>query len=511
MRENLQRLTGPALAILLGIQAGCGGQAPAEPSAEGERLSALLPALMQEAGIPGLSIAVISDGEIAWTGAFGVADAESGEPVTEATLFEAASLSKPLFAYAVLRLVERGELDLDRPLHELLEYERFGGAERARALTARLVLSHQTGLPNWGGEVLEFGFEPGERFGYSGEGYVYLQRVLEARTGLTLEELARREVFEPLGMDDSRFAWQEGESFPLARGHDEGGTAQTRNPPEPGAASSLHTTASDFAKFVCALLQARGLEQASVDAAFTPAVMLRGDERGSERAAEIAGKIGWGLGWGVQEAGAGRIVWHWGDNDVFRGFVALDPGARRGVVYFANSSNGLAIARRVIEEVVGDMEPAFVLLDYSQSDEPGWAERRRGSMAAAAGDYPEAIGHFERALALAPDDEETRQRIEWLRDLVRIAAAPVTVPAERLRRYAGSYGPRKLRLESSSLVYQRDGRDAYRLLPLGDDIFALESMTDFRIRIETDETGRPVKLLGLYLGGDSDESPRDPD
>lgn len=81
------------------------------------------------------------------------------------TLFEAAFLSRPVFATIVLRLAERGKLDLDRPLHELLPYERISHDPRSRRLTARLVLSHQTGLPNWGPpEKLEFRFEPGESF-----------------------------------------------------------------------------------------------------------------------------------------------------------------------------------------------------------------------------------------------------------------------------------------------------------------------------------------------------------
>lgn len=503
-------LTSLVLALALVLN-GCGAtDGPESRSGSvAHPLAGEIPGIMERAGIPGLSIAVVEDGEIAWTGAFGVADARSGEPVTEETVFEAASLSKPVFAYAVLRLAERGELDLDRSLWELLEYERFGGVERARALTPRLVLSHQTGLPNWGGEVLEFGFEPGSRFGYSGEGYLYLQRTLEAQTGLTLDELVAREVFEPLGMEDSRFTWPEDEVFALAIGHDQAGEASVRNIPEPNAAGSLHTTARDYAAFMVALLEGRGLAPSTLDEAFAPAVRMRGDERGDEIAPEIAGQVGWGLGWGVQEAGGERIVWHWGDNGTFRAFVAMRPGTRSGAVYFANSSNGLAVAREIVESVVGDMAPTFAWLGYDQMSDPGWSERREGFLAENAGELRTAIAWFERALEARPGDEVTARRVEWLRELIEIRESPVSVPEERLRGYVGSYGPRNLRLEGSELVYQRDGRDPYRLHALSEDTFALDGMVDFRIQVVTDDGGHPTALRGLYVNGDTDESPRD--
>jgi CubicO group peptidase (beta-lactamase class C family) len=474
-----------------------------------------LEALMVRVGIPGLTIAVLEGGELVRDDVFGVESVETGEPVTSETLFEAASLSKPVFAYMVLRMVERGDLELDQPLHEILEYERFAGDPRALQLTPRLVLSHQTGLPNWGRDPLEFLAEPGERFGYSGEGYLYLQKCLEKMTGKTLDELARREVFGPLGMTRSRFSWTEEERpTRLAIGHDQAGTPRRRNPPEANAAGSLHTTAGDYARFLAALLAADGLEPETLRAAFEPAVRMTGDERGSPQAGKIAGKLGWGLGWGVQKAAPGgeplRTLWHWGDNDTFLAFVALVPAAGSGVVYFTNSSNGLAVARQIVERFVGDMEPTFAWLGYAQSDDPGWAERRDGHVAERSGDYPTAVKHFTQALELDPDDEETARRVEWLGELIRVEKEPVQVSVELLELYGGSYGPRKLRQEGGKLMYQRDGRDPYQLIPLSEDTFALEGMANFRIRVDTDEKGRPVKLIGLYVNGSTDESPRDP-
>ena len=164
-----------------------------------------LPGLLEQANIPGLSIAVIRNGELFWSGAFGVKSLETNEPVDTQTIFEAASLSKPVFAYAVLRLAERGEFDLDTPLADHLPYERLEHEARYRQITARIVMSHSTGLPNWGGDRLDLNFDPGTAFNYSGEGFVYLQKTIEHLTGLTLDEVARREVFEPLGMTRSSY------------------------------------------------------------------------------------------------------------------------------------------------------------------------------------------------------------------------------------------------------------------------------------------------------------------
>lgn len=510
MRYLEPRLVGVTLVTLTALLPSCAEPRVPAPSATGVKPVEIL-RLIETAGIPGLTLAEIRDGQIARVETYGVESVETGQPVTEETLFEAASLTKPVFAYLVLRLVERGELSLDRPLHELLQYERFAGVERARALTPRIVLSHRTGLPNWGGEVLEFGFEPGSAFGYSGEGYVYLQRVVEAQTGLPLEELIAREVFEPLGMTHSQMTWSEEDPPRLAIGHDESGTPRLRNPYGAEAAGSLLTTARDYARFALAMLTADGLEPSSVAAAWTPAIRMSGDERGFARPEEVAGKVGWGLGWGIQEVDDERLVWHWGDNEVFHAFVALRPVDRSGIVYFANSSNGLAIARPLVGSVVGDIRPTFDWLGYGQIDDPGWTERREGSLAEGAGDYRTAIEHFESALAVTPEDEQTARRVEWLRELIAIGESPVTIPPERLEAWAGSYGPRILTFDGAELTYQRQGRELYRLLPVSIDTFALEGMVDFRIRVVSDARGRPTMLQGLYLNGDVDESARDPE
>lgn len=470
---------------------------------------------MATARIPGLAVAAIERGEIAATELLGVANAETAEAITEETLFEAASLSKPVFATAVLRLAERGELDLDRPLHELLVSERLSHDRRSELLTARLLLSHRGGLPNWGPEKLEFAADPDGWFGYSGEGYVYLQRVLEQETGLTLDELVRREVFIPLGMSRSRFSWPEGREPPVAAPHDEAGGPQEKRPPREGnAAASLHTTAEDFARFVVAWMGDDLLGAATIDDALRPVTRVAPPDDGAEREGSFraADRIAWGLGWGIrlpeEGSGANPVYWHWGDNGPAKAFVAFDRAAGDGLVYFANSANGLAIAAALTAGRVGDMRGTLDWLGYELVDDPGFSQRLEGVIAEQEGRYAEALAAFRAASVAAPGNEETARRVEWLTDFLNVRQRPVEVAAGVLASYAGSYGPRTIVFEDGVLSYQRDGGTRYRLIPLSRTLFALDGLITFRLEVVSDEQGRPTKLVGHYLGGQTDETPR---
>src|SRR6516225_4543414 len=164
------------------------------------RLDKSLPDLMAKGAVTGLSIALIRDRTTYWVHSFGVRDAKSGQPVTEETIFEAASLSKPVFAYGVLKLVDQGKLDLDTPLTRYLSPPYIDGDDRLENITARYVLSHRTGFPNWRGDgnALTIRFTPGERFSYSGEGFVYLQKVVEKVTCRALTDYMPAALLEPL-------------------------------------------------------------------------------------------------------------------------------------------------------------------------------------------------------------------------------------------------------------------------------------------------------------------------
>jgi len=371
---------GNAISLAIGL-VGCASPAapPARAQTQTERIARRLeqriPPLLREAGVPGLSIALLRDGELVWHRGFGVKNARTGEPVTDGTVFEAASLSKPVFAYAVLRLVDRGELDLDRPLTQYLpgRYD-VGDDPRLDRITARRVLSHTTGLPNWrprGGPLL-IHFTPGERFSYSGEGFVYLSKVIEHVTGEALDDFMRRIVFEPLGMTSSSYVWQESYEARMTSVHDSKGDPAEldRMARSSGnVAASLLTTAEDYGRFVAAVSKGTGLRTQSWKSMLTPQVNVRaGGPQSIDRPhARPVPEIAWGLGWGLQTTRDGLSFWHWGDNDNSKAYVVVAAGRGTGVVFFANSASGLSIAREIVGEAVGGGggdQPALAWLNY---------------------------------------------------------------------------------------------------------------------------------------------------
>jgi CubicO group peptidase (beta-lactamase class C family) len=329
------------------------------------RLTELLPTFLSSAGIPGMSIAVYRRGEPIWARAFGEKSAETHEAVTSTTVFEAASLSKPVFAYAVMRMVERGEIGLDTPLAEIYQYDRLEHEPRYLQITPRMVMSHSTGLPNWGGDRLDLAFEPGSEFSYSGEGFVFLQRVVEKISGEDLDDFMRREVFGPLGMEHSSYVWQDEYEELSATGHDTLGRPQRKGKPRSAnAAASLHTTAIDYARFLGAILEGTGIDLETWDSIFAPQVDAPGDD------GEFQGIISWGLGWGLQAGSSEASLWHWGDNGPFKAYVVGYRHAGVGMVYFANSDEGLTVGEAVLGSVLSDSFRSFDWLDYGRYDDP---------------------------------------------------------------------------------------------------------------------------------------------
>jgi CubicO group peptidase (beta-lactamase class C family) len=322
--------------------------------------------LMAEMAVPGLALALICDGRVVQVATYGTRNAECWEPVGENTIFEAASLSKPLFAYAVLQLVDAGRLALDEPLSARLpDYVR--GDPRADAITARHVLGHTTGLPNWRSDAhpLRTYFVPGDRFSYSGEGFVYLQRAMERITGEPLDALADRLVFGPLRMRHSRFVWQERFEPDYALPHD----AEQRpgikvKPAEGNAAYSLQTTASDFARFLAAVLAGTELKPSTARLWLDPCVHVPKDRFQCLDAdgPELDRRVAWGLGWGL-EPDAGTFF-HWGSNVGASAFAIGAPGSRTAIVALANGDNGLSIMPEIVGAVIPGPRPSLTWLGY---------------------------------------------------------------------------------------------------------------------------------------------------
>jgi CubicO group peptidase (beta-lactamase class C family) len=329
-----------------------------------------IPKLMREAGVPGLSVAVIRKGKISWHGAFGLRDRKSGEPVDEDTMFEAASLTKTVTAFAALRLIEQGKLDIDRPLHEYFpagEYQPLDGDKRYEKLTARLILTHTTGLPNWGARLIR---EPGERFGYSGEGFLYLGRAIAAISGRPLQDFAKQEIFDPLGMAHTSYVWNETYAADGASGHDaHGKSTGLRKFKEPNGGSSLLTTARDYGSFLCAMLDDRGLSKETIVRMISPQVKATKMGPFSSDPA-LDEHISWGWGWGIQPGISGTGFWHWGDNGELRAYTVSYKDKKEGLVYFTNSENGLDIAEAMAALVLADHQYSLNWLGVEKYDDP---------------------------------------------------------------------------------------------------------------------------------------------
>jgi CubicO group peptidase (beta-lactamase class C family) len=333
--------------------------------------------LMEKAGVPGLSIAAIRSGNTVWTKSFGVRNEETKKPVTADTMFNVGSLSKPVFAYGVLKLVDAGRLKLDEPLAPYLPKESTEGDPRFQQITARFVLSHRTGFPNWPGDgkPLTIHFTPGEKFSYSGSGMVFLQKAVEKITGKPLNDYMQEAVFGPLGMKHSSYVWNPAFESLVAVGHDVGGTpVDLFKSDQANAAASLETTAEDYAIFLDAVLQRKGLQPATLREMETSQIAV---DTGCSNCVEgtptgkLSSEIFWGLGFGIEKTTDGESLWHWGDNGVFKAFFVVRPATQSGVVYMTNSENGLSIGRQILAETLGGEQPAFDWLKYDNYDSPG--------------------------------------------------------------------------------------------------------------------------------------------
>ncbi|HEY6251427.1 MAG TPA: serine hydrolase [Candidatus Angelobacter sp.] len=340
-----------------------------------DRVQTTVPAIMREAGVPGLSMALIRDRKVVWRHGFGVKNAKTKDPVDDATVFEAASLSKPVFAYAVLKLVESGKLDLDAPLTKYLPDPYVPDEPRLNLITARRVLTHSTGFPNWrGGQPLKINFTPGERFSYSGEGFVYLQKAVEHVTGKPLNELARELVFSPLGMTSSSYVWEDRYETLKAYSHNSSGAVAGRNKPdEANAAASLHTTATDYATFMAAILDHKGLTETMVREMLQPQIKV--DENCAvcfnRAAGKLSAAISWGLGVGLYHGPEGDAFWHWGDNGNTMAYMVAYPGKKLGVVVFMNSADGLSLADEVVYQALGVHQPQLTWTHTEPYNSPG--------------------------------------------------------------------------------------------------------------------------------------------
>lgn len=328
-------------------------------------LTAKIEALMDSASVHGLALAIFNDNKIVYQKAFGYRRFDTKDPLTDSTNMYGASLSKAVFGVLVMQLVEEGVLSLDTPLQSYLDKKIYDYRPLARwhddfrdlasdslyhKITARMCLNHTSGFPNWRwyqeDKKLRVLFEPGTRYSYSGEGFTYLQVVIEKLLGKNLEVLAQERIFKPLNMKHTSYQWHPVFEENFAFGHAATGAIFEKDKDnEPRGASTLETTLSDYSKFMEAVLQQKLLEPASYEELFKSGIRIRSIRQfpplaNKDSTLNDAIELSYGLGWGIIASPHGLGAFKEGHGEGFQHYSILYPEAGTGILIMANSDNG---------------------------------------------------------------------------------------------------------------------------------------------------------------------------
>ena len=542
-------------------------------------LETSIPDLMEEARIPGLQAALVRNGKVVWQKGFGIKNTTTNTPVTEETIFEAASLTKPFFAYAVMMMVDESLIDLDKPLHTFFTREEMEeglghsldaeGFKRnwMEKITGRHILSHSGGLPHGErGDVFPIFFEPGTQWKYSADGYQLLQMAIEKLKGEKLETLMQKYVLEPLGMKKSYMVWREAYEDTIANGHDVFSNPQDfRKRTQSHAGASLYTTAGEYARFVCAVINGEGLKKETSKEMLTSFIDMNEDK-----------SLGWSLGFGLQHDSNGTAFWQWGDYGIFRNYIIGYAKQKTAVVYLTNSFNGLSVCSELVGRSIGGQSLGNTHLNYRAYDSPfytllwgtkdggpekarsllpelrkkypeelpwetvGWIgrlfrddslypeaaaifefvfkENQKSSQAAyelarvylLKGDLKKARAHYQKAKE-AEEDKVDLKNIEWDMDYLQAVEKPFPLDKAYMQKLAGDYEVRHIMIKDGKLYYFREGgvtADARPLLALSKDTFFIEGVVWFFFKVEFDDQGNPTKLVGNYDDGRRDETKR---
>ena len=326
--------------------------------------------LMKAAEVTGVGIAIFNKGKIVYLKAYGTRDKEKDLPLTVDSVMSAASFSKVAFGYLALELADEGLLDLDKPVYQYLpkplaeypNYADLANDTRSNRITVRMLLSHTSGFPNsrWfeGDRKLKIHFDPGTRYAYSGEGIILLQLVVETITKRSLEDLMREHVFKPFGMTRTSMVWQDRFDSDYANGYDEYGRSlgpQKREAAD--AAGSMKTTVGDFARFMEAVMQGKGLRDKTRQQMLSAQVQILSkhqfptfepattDENKSIR-------LSYGLGWGLYWTPYGEAFFKEGHDEGWRNYTVCLEKDKTGIVIMTNSSNGEGIFKGLLEELL---------------------------------------------------------------------------------------------------------------------------------------------------------------
>ncbi len=346
-------------------------------------LTETIKGLMKKGKVHGLTISIVTKDSILYQEAFGSRNINESMPLDISHGFYGASFSKSVFAYIVMKLVDKEIIDLDKPLQEYLDkplpnytfeesnvgYQNLKNDSRYKKITARMCLSHSSGLPNWRyigkfginmDRELEIEFDPGTYYSYSGEGIVLLQFVVEQITGRNIEELAQEYVFKPFNMDMTSYVWQNKFEDNRADGHYKKRKIVSVNKMNSAnAAGSMETTPKDYAKFIQAMLKKDGLNNETFDEMTSYQIEIESKQQfGPNRLVKtddnLKIELSYGLGWGIYQTPYGKAVFKEGHIRGWEHYSLFYPDNNMGIVIMTNSSNGESIFKELLEISVGD-------------------------------------------------------------------------------------------------------------------------------------------------------------
>ena len=282
--------------------------------------------LLKDNNVPALGLGIIENGKLTKVEVYGTLDKQETAPYN--TIFKVASLTKPVVALTALKLIDEGLLGLDEPLYKFWVDPDIKNDKRYKKLTPKIILTHQTGFPNWRymskTNQLAFEFDPGTKYQYSGEGFEYLRKAIEIKLGKSIEELAAEYLFEPVGMTDTHFWWDStmNESRYAQNFNEKGVKIETVKYFEANAAANLLTTVEDYGKFLAYVINGAGLSENLYQEMIKQQVELKENDF-------------FGLGW--------EILTEFSDNEFALLHTGKDPGVSTLAVWFPKSKNGYLV------------------------------------------------------------------------------------------------------------------------------------------------------------------------
>ncbi len=435
--------------------------------------------LMKAAEVPGVGLALFNDGKLAYLRAYGVRNKEKNLPLTADSVMSGASFTKVAFACLVLQLADKGKLDLDKPVYQYLpkplpdypNYADLADDPRYKRITARMLLSHTSGFPNWRAfeddRKLKIHFEPGSRYAYSGEGIDLLQLVIEAITKQPLEQLMQEHVFQPFGMTRTSMVWQDRFESDYANGYNEyGRSLGPQKRLKADAAGSLLTTPHDFAAFIQAVMAGKGLSKEMREQMLRAQIQILSKHEFPTLENETTDenkpiRLSYGLGWGLYWTPFGEAFFKEGHDDSWRNYTVCFDKQGTGILIMTNSGNGEGIYEALLESLLKNTFTPIV-----------W----------------EGFTPYDQLPPRAPLKQHTEVR----------------VPAELLKKYVGRYGEPPtlilvIRSEGDHLSIQENDEPKQDLFAESERDF-FSKVADDALTFETDSHGRVTRMVS-HTGG----------